>query len=63
MRYIDWEKCNLFPPGILEKSDFGKLTSSSNLFARKFDVTRDAEILDMIAQNILTNEKTYSYVE
>ncbi len=53
LKYIDWENPNPTPPAILGKSDFHRLVNSPKLFARKFDITRDAEILDLIDQQIL----------
>jgi hypothetical protein len=46
-RYIDWseKKAN---PKALEIEDFSKLKKSSMLFARKFDIEKSGEILDMI---------------
>lgn len=46
-RYIDWseQKAN---PKILNVNDFEKLKYSSKLFARKFDVSEDEVILNMI---------------
>jgi hypothetical protein len=46
LRYIDWTKPN--SPAILRKEDFDYLMQSSRLFARKFDDSVDAEVLDMI---------------
>jgi hypothetical protein len=43
-RYIDWSSDP--GPAILRVSDFGKLTQSNRLFARKFDEAVDAQILD-----------------
>lgn len=53
LKYIDWENPNPTPPAILEKSDFQKLLNSPKLFARKFDMTRDKDILDTIDREIL----------
>ncbi len=55
--YIDWENPNPRYPRVFIKSDFEKLVSSSTskLFARKFDMTRDTNILDMIDQKILND--------
>jgi hypothetical protein len=52
LKYIDWGKVDAINPRILDKNDFEKITKSEKLFARKFDITLDAEILDMIDQNI-----------
>jgi len=46
LRYIVWS--NSPHPGILRKQDFHRLMNSDKLFARKFDVTFDADVLDMI---------------
>jgi Core-2/I-Branching enzyme len=51
LRYIDWTKGP--SPAILTTADFDELVRSSKLFARKFDTTVDAEVLDMIDERIL----------
>jgi hypothetical protein len=49
LRFLEWRNPAVAGgPAILQKQDFGKLMQSSKLFARKFDITHDAEILDMI---------------
>ncbi len=53
LRFIKW------PPGapnpqILGKQDLEDMISSSKLFARKFDLTQDLEILDLLDQKIST---------
>lgn len=53
LRYVDWDNPNPNAPATLLKKDFETLTFSSKLFARKFDMTRDVEILDLIDQQIL----------
>ena len=53
LRYIDWEKSNPTPPAILTMEDFDALAASSALFARKFDMDRDSEILDIIDEKLL----------
>lgn len=51
-RYIDWseKKAN---PKILKKDDLEKIKSTPMLFARKFDTSKDTEVLDMIDLEIL----------
>jgi hypothetical protein len=53
LRYIDWKDADAGSPAILRESDFGKLVSSPKLFARKFDVRVDGEVLNLIDQKIL----------
>jgi hypothetical protein len=53
LRYIDWKALDAGSPAILVKDDFQKLASSPKLFARKFDATVDAEVLDLIDREIL----------
>ncbi|MBW4676846.1 MAG: beta-1,6-N-acetylglucosaminyltransferase [Desmonostoc geniculatum HA4340-LM1] len=50
LRYLDWGNVNALHPRILEKKDFEKIRESEKLFARKFDLTIDPDILDMIDQ-------------
>jgi hypothetical protein len=54
LRYRDWGDVNAFHPRNLEKKDFEKIRESGKLFARKFDMTVDADILDMIDEMILS---------
>jgi hypothetical protein len=51
LRYITW------PPGsrhpmTLDRRDFDTFMDSNKLFARKFDTTVDADVLDMIDREI-----------
>jgi hypothetical protein len=56
LRYIVWsgEAFKVSHPDVLNKGDFEKLMASPDLFARKFDATIDAEILDLIDQETET---------
>ncbi|MEH2419657.1 MAG: beta-1,6-N-acetylglucosaminyltransferase [Nostoc sp.] len=57
MRYIDWgDDVNAYHPLILEKKDFEKIRQSKKLFARKFDQSKDSDILDMIDKMILLSK-------
>ncbi|SFQ51908.1 beta-1,6-N-acetylglucosaminyltransferase [Hymenobacter arizonensis] len=50
-RYIDWSKGGANPK-ILTVNDASLLAHTYKLFARKFDTTQDAEILDVIDQSM-----------
>ncbi|MBN3879805.1 MULTISPECIES: hypothetical protein [unclassified Nostoc] len=52
LRYLDWENINSIHPRILETKDFEKIRESEKLFARKFDLTIDQVILDMIDEMV-----------
>jgi Core-2/I-Branching enzyme len=52
LRYIDWTRG--VRPAILGLGDFERLKESPKLFARKFDVTQDAEVLDLIDRHLLS---------
>ena len=54
LTYVEWPNINAWHPKILEKNDFEKISESEKLFARKFDLTRDSDILDMIDKMILS---------
>lgn len=41
-------------PKILGKNDFEEMANSQNLFARKFDLTKDADVLDLIDEKLLS---------
>lgn len=45
MRFIDWKRGN---PYVFRKDDFESLKSTPCVFARKFDLNTDGEIIDMI---------------
>ena len=49
MRLIDWNKGN---PYVWHISDYDELINSNMLFARKFDVLKDCEIIDKLKENI-----------
>ena len=55
--FIDWENPNPTRPRVFEKCDFERLVNSPKLFARKFDATRDSEILDLLEQKVLQEAK------
>lgn len=49
LRYLEWRHPEVSGgPAVLRRSDFENIMGSGKLFARKFDVTEDAEILDLI---------------
>jgi hypothetical protein len=50
MRYVDWSSSNGSNPKTLDQSDFQKLQDSTALFARKFDLSFDSEIVQSILQ-------------
>jgi hypothetical protein len=51
LMYLRWD--HAAHPATLVEHDFPQLASSEKLFARKFDIERDATILDMIDQRLL----------
>jgi hypothetical protein len=54
LRYIDWTRGRR--PAILETRDFEALARSPKLFARKFDVEHDEQIMELIDHRLLTPE-------
>lgn len=52
--YVDWTGQTKGHPRILEKKDLNKLLLSNKLFARKFDVNVDPEIIDLLNQHLST---------
>jgi hypothetical protein len=48
LRYIAWKDLESGSPAILKLDDFDQMMQSPKLFARKFDMTVDAEVLDLI---------------
>jgi hypothetical protein len=55
LRYIEWNDLASGSPAILGRRDFPKIASAPQLFARKFDVHIDAEVLDLIDQELGVN--------
>lgn len=55
LTFLEWNR----PGATLYRSDFEKLRSTYHLFARKFDSTVDAEILDRIDLELLSPEPEY----
>jgi hypothetical protein len=53
LRYIIWKDLKSGSPAILRVEDYPDLLGSSKLFARKFDITVDPIILDMIDRTLL----------
>ncbi|MDQ3849104.1 MAG: beta-1,6-N-acetylglucosaminyltransferase [Actinomycetota bacterium] len=51
LRHVDWTRQPM--PAIFGADDLGTLRASPKLVARKFDVTVDAEILDLIDRELL----------
>ena len=51
LRFIDWSRDNEWP-AVLTTEDLPALQGSPKLFARKFDATRDAEVLDAIDEQL-----------
>lgn len=47
-RFIKWSGVSSSHPEIITKENFDELRTSDALFARKFDMQKDAEILDLI---------------
>ncbi|ARV58414.1 hypothetical protein BZZ01_06970 [Nostocales cyanobacterium HT-58-2] len=55
--HIDWDNPNPDYPATMEKKDFDTLMKSPKLFARKFDISRDSDILSMLDKHILNVEQ------
>lgn len=53
LRCIFWESYSNSHPKTLGKNDLNDIEKSDALFARKFDITKDGEILDLIDKNCL----------
>lgn len=50
LRHIDWTR--LPAPSVFRRDDLDELVGSGKLFARKFDSTVDAEVLDLLDRHI-----------
>jgi hypothetical protein len=49
--YVNWSTAH--HPPVLRKKDFESFMSTNKIFARKFDITEDGDVLDMIDRVIL----------
>ena len=47
-RYIDWERGSNNNPYVFRTSDYEELKNASGLFARKFDLNVDKEIVEKL---------------
>lgn len=54
LRYVNWPDTSKGHPEILRKDDLEAIKASGALYARKFDINKDAEILDLIDKSCLT---------
>ncbi len=52
LRYVDWSSQDCHPK-LLGRDDIDRLAESPRLFARKFDATVDAAVLDLIDERLL----------
>ena len=52
-RYISWSSTSYGHPGIVTTQDYPHLTQNQFYFARKIDMTKDSEILEMLDHRIL----------
>jgi hypothetical protein len=57
LTYVDWDKPKGPYPAILQKEDFKILETTNFLFARKFDMNTDSEILNMIDSKLLNKHE------
>jgi hypothetical protein len=57
LRYIEWNDPRSGSPAILTSAQIERLASSPQLFARKFDPTVDAGVLDHIDRRLLMADK------
>jgi len=53
LRYADWS-LDLPSPKVLTIADFEKLVNSDKLYARKFDINSDSEILDSLDRHMIS---------
>ena len=60
LTYIDWSKPYPNRPAIMRCIDFNSLLKSDKLFARKFDMFIDNDILDIIDRKILLANQNFS---
>lgn len=51
-RFVAWHDTHQDSPGVLHMADFATLVASGKQFARKFDITRDSAILDLLDQQL-----------
>jgi Core-2/I-Branching enzyme len=51
LHYVDWTE-NKAHPKLLTSDDFDRIISSDKFFARKFDIAKDASVLDAIDEHL-----------
>ncbi len=60
MRLIDWDRGSVSHPHIFTGKDFHLLAQSDCLFARKFDMEVDAEIIDRVVNELCRPNSSHS---
>ena len=55
-RFIRWKNSGMSHPEVLQKEDLLDLKNSDSLFARKFDINIDSEILNLIDEECLSKK-------
>jgi hypothetical protein len=58
LRYLKWPAPGAGSPSVLTQADLPQILSSGAVFARKFDVTKDARVLDLIDQHVDSRRTT-----
>lgn len=51
--YVDWNSSHIGHPKVLSAEDFENLKASDKLFARKFDLEKDAQIVSLLETQVL----------
>jgi hypothetical protein len=53
LHYVDWTRPNPNYPRTLDGTDFERIQLSAKLFARKFDMSLDSHVLDLVDRELL----------
>ena len=57
-RYMNWSTTSYGHPGIVTAADYPGLTQDNVFFARKFDITKDGQVLNMLDQRVMSSQRS-----
>ncbi len=57
-RYMNWSTTSYGHPGIVTAADYPSLTQDNVFFARKFDITKDSQVLNMLDQRVVSSQRS-----
>lgn len=57
-RYMNWSATSYGHPGIVTAEDYPGLTKDNVFFARKFDINKDSQVLDVLDSRVVPSQRS-----